>query len=43
MFDKLPDEKLLDAYVKAVELQLERNFIHLLRDALVFRGIKIPD
>ncbi|WP_143262143.1 sporulation histidine kinase inhibitor Sda [Sediminibacillus massiliensis] len=43
MFENLSDEKLLDAYIKALELNLEDDFIALLENAMVYRGMEIPE
>ncbi|WP_110943260.1 sporulation histidine kinase inhibitor Sda [Virgibacillus senegalensis] len=42
MFDSLSDDILVDAYLKAIELDLEKDFIHLLENALACRGLCIP-
>ncbi|UFT99992.1 sporulation histidine kinase inhibitor Sda [Radiobacillus kanasensis] len=40
MFESLTDEKLVDAYKKAIELKLNDEFICLLHKAIVERGIE---
>jgi hypothetical protein len=38
----LSDETLLDAYCKAVKLQLENDFIALLEDEIAKRALLVP-
>ncbi|WP_226035391.1 sporulation histidine kinase inhibitor Sda [Aquibacillus saliphilus] len=40
MFETLSDKKLQDAYQKAVELVLDREFIKLLEAEIINRGLK---
>lgn len=40
MFDSLSDQQLIDAYQKATELNLEQDFIQLLKKELSNRGLK---
>ncbi|QDP39320.1 sporulation histidine kinase inhibitor Sda [Radiobacillus deserti] len=40
MFESLSDEKLVDAYKKAIELKLNDEFIYLLHQAILERGIE---
>ncbi|WP_371069246.1 sporulation histidine kinase inhibitor Sda [Sediminibacillus sp. JSM 1682029] len=42
MFDSLSDDILMDAYLKALELDLEKDFISLLEKALLYRGLFVP-
>ncbi|WP_138417935.1 sporulation histidine kinase inhibitor Sda [Aquibacillus sediminis] len=42
MYECLSDHKLVDAFKKAKELNLEQDFIHLLKKELINRGITIP-
>ncbi|MBM7572390.1 sporulation histidine kinase inhibitor Sda [Aquibacillus albus] len=41
MFESLSNQKLLEAYKKAMELKLEKDFIDLLITELTNRGLKI--
>ena len=40
MFDSLSNNKLLNAYEKAIELQLDSEFIQLLEQELKSRGLE---
>lgn len=40
-FEDLSDELLVDSYLRSIELKLDEDFILLLKDELVGRGIII--
>ncbi len=42
MLPLLPDEQLLDAYSNALRLQLEREFVHMLRTEIRRRRLSLP-
>lgn len=42
MLPQLPDELLLDAYSNALRLQLEREFVLLLRTEIRRRSLSLP-
>lgn len=41
MFPMLPDEMLIDAYRNALRLQLEREFVHMLRAEIRRRKLSL--
>ncbi len=43
MFSLLPDELLLDAYRSALHLQLEREFVRMLRSEIRRRKLSYPE
>ncbi|MDC3418515.1 sporulation histidine kinase inhibitor Sda [Aquibacillus salsiterrae] len=43
MFENLSNQKLIDAYKKAIELHLEQDFIKLLEEELKERGIEVTE
>jgi hypothetical protein len=43
MLPLLPDELLLDAYRSALRLQLDRDFVHMLRAEIRRRRLSIPE
>lgn len=42
MLPQLPDDLLLDAYSNALRLQLEREFVHMLRTEIRRRRLSFP-
>ena len=43
MLPLLPDDQLLDAYRSAIRLQLEREFLHMLRSEIRRRKLSVPE
>lgn len=43
MLPLLPDELLLDAYRNALRLQLEREFLHMLKSEIRRRKLFVPE
>jgi hypothetical protein len=43
MLPLLPDELLLDAYRSALRLQLDRDFVHMLRSEIRHRKLSVPE
>jgi hypothetical protein len=43
MLPLLPDELLLDAYRSALRLQLDREFVHMLRSEIRRRKLSLPE
>lgn len=43
MLPLLSDEMLLEAYLHAIRLKLEREFIYMLRAEIVRRNLVLPD
>ncbi|MCD9023952.1 sporulation histidine kinase inhibitor Sda [Cohnella silvisoli] len=43
MLPLLPDELLLDAYRSALRLQLDRDFVHMLRSEIRRRKLSVPE
>lgn len=40
MYPSLPDDMLLEVYYKAIELELDQEFIDLIKKAIFDRGLK---
>ncbi len=43
MFPSLPDEMLIDAYRNALRLQLDREFVRMLRAEIRRRRLSLPE